>query len=121
MYGIEYDSSGSDHGRVSPMLYNVRVYQIADKFALPQKRAKEKFENIVKVCWQTDDFPTAISEAYKRIYKEDRSLRDIIVRASHEHVLKLLESEDFQTVLEDTDGFAADLLWYLTHNRRAAR
>jgi hypothetical protein len=31
MYGHDYDSSGSNRGRVSPLSYNIKVYQIADK------------------------------------------------------------------------------------------
>lgn len=30
MYGFDYDSSGSDHSRVSPMLFNVNVYQVCE-------------------------------------------------------------------------------------------
>ncbi|KAB8263878.1 BTB/POZ protein [Aspergillus pseudonomiae] len=112
MYGFEYDSSGSNLGRVSPMLFNINVYQVADKFGVPQlkQKAKEKFEAIARTCWVMDDYPTAISEAYQRTHKEDRGLRDILVHISHEHLEKLLENEDFRTVLEETLGFAADLV-----------
>ncbi|PYI17275.1 BTB/POZ domain protein [Aspergillus violaceofuscus CBS 115571] len=80
MYGYRYDSSDSDQGRASPMLFAVKVYQVADKYQVPQlkDRAREKFKSIVETCWQTDDFPVAIEEAYKRTIKEDRSLRDIL-------------------------------------------
>lgn len=66
MYGFEYDSSGSDLGRVSPMLFNIKVYQVADKFEVPQlkQKAKDKFETIARTCWEMDDYPIAISEAY---------------------------------------------------------
>ncbi|PYI33038.1 POZ domain-containing protein [Aspergillus indologenus CBS 114.80] len=112
MYGFEYDSSGSDQGRTSPMLLNVKVYQVADKYQVPKlkDRAREKFKAIVETCWQMDDFPVAIEEAYKRTTKEDRSLRDILVRTSQEHIGELEASEDFRLVLEGTAGFAADLV-----------
>ncbi|EIT73259.1 hypothetical protein AO1008_00634 [Aspergillus oryzae 100-8] len=91
MYGFEYDSSGSDLGRVSPMLFNINVYQVADKFEVPQlkQKAKDKFETIARTCWEMDDYPIAISEAYQRTHKGDR---------------------DFRTVLEEVLGFAADLV-----------
>ncbi|OGM45159.1 BTB/POZ domain protein [Aspergillus bombycis] len=106
MYGFEYDSSGSNLGRVSPMLFNINVYQVADKFGVPQlkQKAKNKFE--------------AISEAYQRTHKEDRGLRDILVRISHEHLEWPLENEDFRTVLEETLGFAADLVKHSTVKER---
>lgn len=112
MYGFEYDSSGSDLGRVSPMLFNINVYQVADKFEVPQlkQKAKDKFETIARTCWEMDDYPIAISEAYQRTHKGDRGLRDILVSISHEHLEKLLENEDFRTVLEEVLGLAADLV-----------
>ncbi|PLB47857.1 hypothetical protein P170DRAFT_465392 [Aspergillus steynii IBT 23096] len=116
MYGFEYDSSGSQHGRISPMLFNIRVYQIADKYVVPQLKqlAKEKFEIVLKACWQMDDFPTAIAEGYGCTPKEDRGLRDPLVKISHEHITQLLAKDDFQTALEETTGFAADLAQGLT-------
>ncbi|PYH94880.1 BTB/POZ domain-containing protein [Aspergillus ellipticus CBS 707.79] len=112
MYGFEYDSSGSEQGRTSPMLFNIKLYQVGDKYAVPQLKlkAKEKFETIAKTCWQMDDFPTAIADAYKSTPREDRGLRDILVRVSREHLNELLKTEDFQDVLEEAVGFAADLV-----------
>ncbi|KGO37196.1 Uncharacterized protein PEX1_065780 [Penicillium expansum] len=66
MYGIDYDSSGNELGRISPMIFNVRLYQVADKYFVPRlkQRAKEKFGQIARTCWEMDDFPVAIAEAY---------------------------------------------------------
>ncbi|EED15811.1 BTB/POZ domain protein [Talaromyces stipitatus ATCC 10500] len=54
MYGFDYDSSGSEHSRAPPMLFNVKLYQIADKYVVPHRKqkAKEKFETIVQTCWR---------------------------------------------------------------------
>ena len=111
MYGFDYDSSGSQHGRISPMLFSIRVYNIADKFVVPQLKqlAKKRFETIVKTCWQMEDFPAAIAEAYNCTPKTDRGLRDPLVKSSHENIATLLENDDFQTVLEEVAGFAANL------------
>ncbi|OJZ80027.1 hypothetical protein ASPFODRAFT_38456 [Aspergillus luchuensis CBS 106.47] len=116
MYGFDYDSSGSQHGRISPMLFSIRVYNIADKFVVPQLKqlAKEKFETIIQTCWQMDDFPTAIAEAYNCTPKTDRGLRDPLVKISHENIATLLENDGFQTVLEEVAGFAANLAQCLT-------
>lgn len=70
MYGFEYDSSGSDHGRVSPMLFNVNVYQIADKYGVPKlkDRAKEKFKKaLLGNGWLSHDHYQSVFE-----YAKDR-------------------------------------------------
>jgi speckle-type POZ protein len=111
MYGFDYNSSGNESRRVSPMLFNVKVYHIADKYDVPElkKAAKEKFETTVKACWQMDDFPVAISEVYKGTLETDRGLRDPIVTMSTEHIDQLQEDDGFRRVLESTARFAADL------------
>lgn len=112
MYGFEYDSSGSDHGRVSPMLFNVNVYQIADKYGVPKlkDRAKEKFEKANETCWEMDDFPMTITKAYSSTPKTDRGLRDPLIRTALNHIDCLHKTEDFMQVLEETVGFGADLI-----------
>ncbi|OJJ42338.1 hypothetical protein ASPZODRAFT_1500918 [Penicilliopsis zonata CBS 506.65] len=112
MYGFEYDSSGSEHGRMSPMLFNIKVYQVADKYAVPllKQDAKEKFERIIQTCWAMDDFPAAITEAYKCTVKQDRGLRGPLVKISREHLAELRKGDAFQDVLEETLGFAAELV-----------
>lgn len=48
------------------MIFNARVYGIADKYDVPalKSQAKEKFEKVVETCWDMDDFPHAIAEVY---------------------------------------------------------
>jgi hypothetical protein len=119
MYGIDYDSSGNELSRVSPMIFNVRLYQVADKYFVPQlkKRAKEKFGQIARTCWQMDDFPVAITEAYQYTRKDDRDLRELLVQISQDHVVELMKSERFCSVLEETVGFAADLVISLSREK----
>ncbi|KAI2707456.1 hypothetical protein CBS147354_9518 [Penicillium roqueforti] len=87
-YGFNYDSSGSDQGRTSPMLFNVKVYQIGDKYGIPKLKAqaKEKFSVAITTCWEMDDFPTAIASAYSTTSSADRGLRDLLVSTSLEHI-----------------------------------
>lgn len=111
MYGFDYISSGSESSRVSPMLFNVKVYHIADKYDIPQLKevAKKKFETAVKTCWQMDDFPIAITEVYSGTLKTDRGLREPLVNISTEHIDQLQEEDGFRSALESTAGFAMDL------------
>lgn len=116
IYGFDYDSCGSEDTRVSPMLFNVKVYQIADKYCVPQlkQRAKDKFEQTARTCWQMDDFPVAIAEVYERSHEHDRGLRELVVRISQDHNVQLIKSEKFCSVLSRTVGFAADLTFSLS-------
>jgi speckle-type POZ protein len=59
MYLFSYDASGSDQARASPMIFNVKVYSIADKYDVValKSQAKEKFEKAAKSCWSMEDFP----------------------------------------------------------------
>lgn len=119
MYGFDYDSSGSEHSRASPMLFNVKVYQIADKYVVPQlkQKAKEKFETIVQTCWKMDDFPVAIAEAYTCTPKTDRGLREPLVKISMDHMDELLKKDAFVDVLENTIGFSSDLATVLAKRK----
>ncbi|KAL4777963.1 hypothetical protein BJX76DRAFT_363185 [Aspergillus varians] len=112
LYGFNYDSSGSDQGRTSPMLFNVKVYQIGDKYGVPKLKAeaKEKFSVAIKTCWEMDDFPIAIASAYSTTASTDRGLRDLLVSTSLEHINDLLKNDDFKQTLRETLGFAADLV-----------
>ena len=58
MYRFDYDAGGIDQALVSPMIFNVKVYSIADKYDVQmlKSQAKEKFKKVVKTCWNMDDF-----------------------------------------------------------------
>ncbi|KAL4912601.1 BTB/POZ protein [Aspergillus aurantiobrunneus] len=116
-YGFNYDSSGSEQGRTSPMLFNVKVYQIGDKYGIPKLKAqaKEKFSVAITTCWEMDDFPIAIASAYSTTSFADRGLRDLLVSTSLEHINDLLKNDDFKQVLRETMGFAADLVQSQDH------
>lgn len=112
MYGFDYDSSGSDQGRISPMLFNVNVYQIGDKYGVPRlkEQAKEKFAVAINACWQMADFPVAIASAYSTTTSADRGLRDLVVSTCLEHLNELLEMDGFKQVPSETSGVAADIV-----------
>ncbi|OOQ89931.1 hypothetical protein PEBR_08305 [Penicillium brasilianum] len=98
--------SGSDQGRISPMLFNVNVYQIRDKYGVPRlkEQAKEKFAVTINACWQMADFPVAIASAYSTTTAADRGLRDLVVSTCLEHLIELLENDGFKQVLSETSA-----------------
>lgn len=114
MYRFDYDASGNDQARVSPMIFNVKVYAIAEKYNVSalKSQAKDKFEKAVETCWDMDDFPHAIAYVYAST--PDRGLRDLVVGIVCKYIKALLEKQDFQNVLKETTGFAADVTQLLT-------
>ena len=112
IYTFDYDNSGSDSERTSPILFNVEVYTIAEKYGvlLLKLQAKKKFEKAVKTCWDIDDISPAITEIYGSTPATDRGLRDAVVKISREHICALLKKHAFRAVLEETTGVAANVI-----------
>lgn len=119
MYGYRYDGSG--RGRASPMLFHIKVYHVADKYGIPKlkQRAREKFKTMVQACWQTDEFPNAIAEAYTTTPQADRGLRDPLLEICQDHIDDLLRHDEFCQVLDEIVGFAADLVPCLARRNSA--
>jgi speckle-type POZ protein len=120
MYTFDYDGSGINKERASPMIFNVEVYSIADKYGVLalKSRAKEKFDRIVKTCWDIDDFAHAITEVYSSTPSTDRGLRDTVIEVARNNISTLLEKKDFRSVLEETVGFAADVTQLMNRNQK---
>ncbi|GBF63942.1 hypothetical protein TMEN_6610 [Trichophyton mentagrophytes] len=66
IYKADYNGSGSSRGRISPILFNARMYEVAERYSIPhlKERAKGKFKDTVHTCWDMDDFSPAIIEVY---------------------------------------------------------
>ncbi|EMD86655.1 hypothetical protein COCC4DRAFT_33157 [Bipolaris maydis ATCC 48331] len=112
LYSFDYDASGSVADVASPMVFNVKVYSIADKYDVPALKsiAREKFKESVKTCWNMDDFPHAIAEVYSSTPPNDQGLRDLIVEVACERITELLQKQGFRDVLGEAVGFASDLV-----------
>ncbi|KIW14288.1 hypothetical protein PV08_07070 [Exophiala spinifera] len=110
MYENEYDSSGYDDTDMSPMVFDVLVYQVADKYGVGalKKLSKGKFDRATSICWEMDDFPRAVAQVYSS--PECEELRDTIARVSSKHIDKLTMKNNFFRVLQETTGFAADVV-----------
>lgn len=122
MYRFDYDCSGNALERVSPMLFDVSVYSIADKYDIPalRIRAKEKFAAAVRTCWQMDDFPSVIAEVYGSTPSSNRSLRDTVIDVTQKHIKALMEKGEFVRVLKETSEFAADVTGYMVQKGMGA-
>ncbi|KAL4951691.1 hypothetical protein BDW69DRAFT_35443 [Aspergillus filifer] len=87
MYGFAYNTT--KHGNMSPMMFHVAVYQIADKYDVTKMKEhiKEKFKRLMGICWDMDDLSFAIAEVYQVFPSCERGLRDPLV-LSHAFISK---------------------------------
>lgn len=120
MYTFDYDASGSTDTSVSPMVFNVKVYSVADKYDVPElkRESEQKFAKAVETCWNMDDFPHAVAQVYSSTPPRDEGPRKIVVDVSCNHVNKLLTKQGFQDVLDGTMGFASDMARHLAGSQQ---
>lgn len=120
MYSFDYDASGNADSSASPMVFNVKVYSVADKYDVPalKSQARQKFETTVETCWNMDDFPDAIVQVYNSTTSIDRGLRDVVVGIACKHIDGLLSKQGFRDVLEETLGFASDIAQFLAKGQK---
>ncbi|KAJ5500538.1 Zinc finger RING-type [Penicillium expansum] len=110
-YGLHYDINQSDH-QMCPMLFNVKVYSIADRFQVEYLKiqAKLTFVTLAQDHWNSDEFLTAAFEAYKTTPKSDRGLRDVVIAVCQKHRRELREKKAFERLVQETPGLATDLV-----------
>ncbi|XP_014550323.1 hypothetical protein COCVIDRAFT_115774 [Bipolaris victoriae FI3] len=112
LYTFDYDAGGNAADVASPMVFNVKVYSVADKYDIPALKsvASQKFKESVKTCWNMDDFPHAVAEVYSSTPPNDQEIRRLVVDVACEHITELLQKQGFCDILGETVGFASDLV-----------
>jgi speckle-type POZ protein len=110
MYTFDYDSSGRAENSSSPMIFNVKVYHIADKYMVPALKslAQRKFQETIGTCWDMDDFPDAIAQVYGLHDTSDQGLHKMVIDVVRKHREQLILKPRFCDILEGTVGFASD-------------
>ncbi|KAF2429763.1 hypothetical protein EJ08DRAFT_734715 [Tothia fuscella] len=111
MYRLQYDDTNRED---CPMVFNVRVYTIADYYLMPGLRALalEKFATLSDAGgWNSVDFVYAIELAYSfKLYSES-SFRELVSKISVRHMHDLLRSSHgFNVVLQEYIEFAQDVV-----------
>jgi sulfur relay (sulfurtransferase) DsrC/TusE family protein len=109
-YGLHYDINQPP--QMCPLLFNVKVYAIADKFEVEYLKiqAKLTFVTLAQDYWNSDEFLTAAFEAYTTTPKSDRGLRDVVVAVCQKHRKELREKKAFEKLVEETPGLATDIV-----------
>jgi speckle-type POZ protein len=111
MYTSNYDSNGRDENSSSPMVFNVEVYQIADKYLVPALKslAQRKIQETFSTSWNSDDFPDAIAQVYSQPDTSDQGPRAMVIEVVREHSKQLITKPKFCDILKGTTEFASDL------------
>lgn len=121
MYSFDYSHEPPTPG----MVFDAKVYQIADKYDIQalRKHARRKFKDAVSPGWSVDDFSKAVKTTWKRTFTTDRGLRDLILKASCLHINELLKNKRFRGLLSKNSDFAVDLIHSLSRrfSRRSLR
>jgi speckle-type POZ protein len=112
MYTSDYDSSGRDENSSSPMVFNVEVYQIANKYLVPALKslAQRKIQETFSTSWNSDDFPDAIAQVYSQPDTSDQGPRAMVIEVVREHSKELITKPKFCDILKGTTEFASDLV-----------
>ena len=123
MYTFDYDSSGRGETSSSPMVFNVKVYSIADKYDVQalKLQAKKKFMETISVCWDMDDFPDAVAQVYCSTPTSDRGLREAVSDITCKNIDRLFAKERFEEILEETTGFASDVVKSLAAEKKGTQ
>ncbi|KAF5621974.1 hypothetical protein F52700_10848 [Fusarium sp. NRRL 52700] len=108
MYSFEYSS---DHD-TPRMVFDVRVYQIADKYGITalKNEVKKQFKAAVASEWTANDFSVAANLVYVTTPSRDRGLRDIVMETIRENIDYLVDHNNFDELLRSTPDLAADLI-----------
>ncbi|CEI62036.1 unnamed protein product [Fusarium venenatum] len=107
-YHLNYDIPNGS----SAMVFNAKMYQIADKYAMSTLKtfAQGKFSTSIKQDWEEGEFPDTISLVYTSTPSTDRELRDIAVITSLNNLSILIDRDDFKTELASNADFAIDII-----------
>jgi hypothetical protein len=118
MYRSDYHSGS---GGVSPMVFDARVYIAAEKYSVAAltRYAKKKLENNMQACWNINNFSQVIKEAYTS-NSTPFDLRELLANVALQHIGDLLQNNNFQQVLGNVTGFAADIIQLLAPEQTSA-
>lgn len=114
-YNFDYPDHINGQAGVSPLVLDIRVFAIADKyFVEPLKQlAIKKFETRVKTEWDTAAFADAAGEVYQSTAQGPNPLKSIVVSTVKEHSTGLLDESkqdsQFLKILSTTTAFGADV------------
>ena len=115
LYNWDYHDQGNDQQQVSPIVLDVRVFAIADKFFVePLKQlSADKFAKRAEAEWTMPNFAMAIAEVYDIIPEHEDTLEQMVVRVVKDHAGDLFDETKryghFTKVIRERAELAADV------------
>ncbi|EOD49392.1 putative btb poz domain protein [Neofusicoccum parvum UCRNP2] len=109
---------------VSPILFAVRAYIIADIYAVPnmKKIATAKFSELASVNYKNPNFVTALRVIYESAQDNDKGcMRETAVDIVSKHYDLLLANSAFEAVLDDHGALGKDILRALLRKANAPK
>ncbi|KAI0859964.1 BTB/POZ protein [Xylaria cubensis] len=93
------------------------VYAVAEKYTIQglKNLAMRKFKRTATEYWDSNDFLEAVRGAYTCTADTNQGLKDIVVTILHEHPV-LLDKEETQLILKESNMLAYDLVMYARHS-----
>ncbi|KAI0550687.1 BTB/POZ protein [Xylaria curta] len=114
MYRFDYNLPDG----VSTLLFDAKVYSIADRYIIPSLKdySKVKFQCAVRSLLDSDnlhsDLLTVSTEVYCSTPESDRGLRDSLAKTFHENLKKLEKNDSFHAALLEIPGLAVDMVFF---------
>ncbi|QSZ36585.1 hypothetical protein DSL72_006465 [Monilinia vaccinii-corymbosi] len=96
----------------SSMLFNAKVYIIADKYMIPALKdlANEKCSRGVEAHWNTPEFSQVAELLWENTLESDKLLRDTVVTAAATHSDGLLDRGEFVEFMSTHGDFAVEVM-----------
>ena len=113
LYHFDYSDTINEQGTSLPLVFNVHIHTIADKYDIPEllKLAAKKFSARAEVEWDTKALADAIRGVYTEAADPNRELRNTVLEVSSKHAYALFrnEFEAFNEVAASVPSFAGEL------------
>ncbi|KAI9641938.1 hypothetical protein NHQ30_009807 [Ciborinia camelliae] len=96
----------------SSLLFNAKVYIIADKYMIPALKdlANEKCARSVEAHWNTPEFSEVAELLWENTAESDKLLRDAVVTAAATHSDGLLDRGEFVAFMSTHGDFAVEVM-----------
>lgn len=96
----------------SALLFNAKVYIIADKYMIPglKELANEQCVKSVKEHWNTPEFSEAAELLWENTAESDKLSRDAVVTAAATHIDGLLDRGEFVAFMSTHGDFAVEVM-----------
>jgi hypothetical protein len=116
--------SASDSLEYNPhsLVTNAQMYIIADKYEIEalKKLASAKYEEVVRMCWNTFEFSESARLIHENTMESDRTIKDVIEQAESDNINALLDRGEFTALLNGNGELATRILKCVAARKKSA-